>query len=211
MQANFRLIFAISLILGGSVVLTLFEDRQPGAQKDSAKSSGAAVAAALQPATTHVPPAMVPVPKEGTKKVDFLFVQTAKGMTFDSSTSNLTLQGVSPITVFFSDRPERIAGNMKTDLFLSFWGKGKDSFFAVAPNADISLLEGDKLLQTVVTLEDPVLEGDTLTYTVKVLHGEMPAKADDVSVFIDIIGMPMTPVSYAGVARRSYARAYYYH
>jgi hypothetical protein len=35
----------------------------------------------------------------------------------------------------------------------------------------------------------------------------MPASADDPSVFIDIIGMPLTPLSYAGVARRSYARA----
>jgi len=35
----------------------------------------------------------------------------------------------------------------------------------------------------------------------------MPAKGADVSIFIDIIGMPLTPLSYAGVARRSYRRA----
>jgi len=39
-----------------------------------------------------------------------------------------------------------------------------------------------------------------------VLQGEMPAKGGLVSVFIDIIGMPLTPISYAGAARR---RAYY--
>ena len=50
--------------------------------------------------------------------------------------------------------------------------------------------------------------GDSLIYTVKVLQGEMPPpKAADVSVFVDIIGMPLTPVSYAGVVRRSYRRA----
>lgn len=48
-------------------------------------------------------------------------------------------------------------------------------------------------------LQDPVLEGD-LTYTIKSLEGEMPEKAVDVSVFIDVIGMPLTPVSYAGAA-----------
>jgi hypothetical protein len=37
----------------------------------------------------------------------------------------------------------------------------------------------------------------------------MPAKAAEVSVFIDIIGMPMTPLSYAGVGRRTYRRAFY--
>ncbi len=59
-------------------------------------------------------------------------------------------------------------------------------------------------------LEDPVLKGTDLTYTIKVLQGDMPAKAADVSVFIDIIGMPLTPVSVAGVARRSYRRAVVY-
>jgi hypothetical protein len=61
----------------------------------------------------------------------------------------------------------------------------------------------------VAVLQDPVLQGDNLTYTVRVLEGDMPATGADVSVFIDIIGMPMTPFSYAGVARRSYRRAFY--
>jgi len=38
----------------------------------------------------------------------------------------------------------------------------------------------------------------------------MPAKGGAASLFIDIIGMPLTPLSYAGVARRSYRRAFYY-
>ena len=56
---------------------------------------------------------------------------------------------------------------------------------------------------------DPVLSGDNLSYTVKVLQGDMPATGADVSVFIDIIGRPLTPFSYAGVARRAYRRAYW--
>jgi len=51
--------------------------------------------------------------------------------------------------------------------------------------------------------------GDNLIYTVKVLQGDMPAKGADVSVFIEVIGMPRTPYSYAGVARRSYGRVYW--
>ena len=51
---------------------------------------------------------------------------------------------------------------------------------------------------------------NALTYNVaRVLQGTFPARANDVAVFIDIIGMPWTPVSYAGVARRSYRRAYW--
>lgn len=44
----------------------------------------------------------------------------------------------------------------------------------------------------------------------KIIQGEMPESGADVSVFIDIIGMPLTPMSYAGVARRSFRRAVIY-
>jgi len=146
--------------------------------------------------------------KEQAKQADFLFVQTAKSMSFDKSTNKLTLEGVSSTTLFFSDRPERLAGNMKTTSFVPFWSTGKDSFLKDPPNADVSSLEGDKLQQIVVVLQTPELKGDNLTYTVKVLQGEMPAKAADVSVFIDIIGMPRTPISAAGVGRRTYRRVW---
>ncbi len=167
---------------------------------------GAALAAPAAPLASAVAQAV----KEPAKQADFLFVQTAKGMTFDKSTNKLTLEGVSPITIFFTDRPERIAGHMKTTAFVPFWSTGKDSFLSDPPNADVSILEGDKLRQMVVVLQAPALKGDALTYTVKVLQGDVPAKGADVSVFIDIIGMPLTPLSYAGVARRTmYRRAYW--
>jgi hypothetical protein len=148
--------------------------------------------------------------QDSSKTADFLFVQTAKSMAFDKTGGKLTLEGVSPVTLFFADRPERIAGNMNTTAFVPFWSKGKDSFLSDPPNADVSILEGEQLRQVVVVLRDPALQGDSLIYTVKVLQGEMPDKAADISLFIDIIGMPLTPLSYAGVARRSYRRAVLY-
>lgn len=144
------------------------------------------------------------------ESADFLFVQTADGMTYDKATNKLTLVDVATSTLFFADRPERIAGNMKTAAFVPFWSTGKDSFLSDPPNADLSILEGKELRQVVVVLHDPKLEGKDLSYTVKVISGEMPATGSDVSVFIDIIGMPLTPVSYAGVARRSFRRAALY-
>ena len=167
------------------------------------------MAVALAAPTIPLGSVIAQVVKEEAKQADFLFVQTAKSMAFDKSTNKLTLDSISSTTLFFSDRPERIAGNMKTSAFVPFWSKGKDSFLSDPPNADISILEGDKLRQVVVVLQTPVLKGDTLTYTVKVLQGDMPAKGADVSVFIDIIGMPMTPFSYAGAARRGYRRMYW--
>jgi hypothetical protein len=141
---------------------------------------------------------------------DFLFVQTSKGMRFDKATNTLTLDGISSVTTFFSDRPQRIAGNMKTADFVPFWSEGKDSFLSDPPNADISILEGATLHQTVAVLRDPALQGDSLSYMVKLVSGDMPATGADVSVFIDIIGMPLTPLSFAGARRRAYRRAFMY-
>ena len=141
------------------------------------------------------------------KQADLLFVQNAASMSY--ANGKLTLKGVSPVTVFFSDRPERIAGNMATSVFVPFWSDGKDSFAKDNPNANLSVLEKDKHnADIVVTLSNPVLKGEELSYDVKILEGNMPASGGPASLFIDVIGMPLTPVSYAGVARRTaYRRA----
>jgi hypothetical protein len=144
---------------------------------------------------------------QGGEQIDALFVQSATSMTYDKASGKLALRGVSPATIVFSDRPKRIAGHMDTKEFVPFWSEGKDSFAKDPPNATLSIFDDKALNQVVATLRNPVLAGDTLTYEVRVLQGEMPAKGGLVSVFIDIIGMPMTPISYAGAARR---RAFYY-
>ena len=133
----------------------------------------------------------------------FLFVQNAKGVVFEKGT--ITLKGVSPTTLFFSDRPMRIAGHLTTEEYIQMWGEGKDSFASDPPNATLSIFQDDKekLIDVVVKLSNPRLEGDDLTYHVAILEGQMPAKGGICSVFIDIIGLPFTPLSFAGVARRT--------
>jgi hypothetical protein len=144
---------------------------------------------------------------QGAEQIEALFVQSATSMAYDKTSGKLVLRGVSPATIVFSDRPKRIAGHMDTKEFIPFWSEGKDSFAKDPPNATVSIFEERELKQVVATLRNPVLTGDTLTYEVRVLQGEMPAKGGLVSVFIDIIGMPLTPISYAEAARR---RAIYY-
>ena len=145
---------------------------------------------------------------QGAEQIDALFVQSAMSMTYDKGSGKLVLRGVSPATIVFSDRPKRLAGHMDTKEFVPFWSEGKDSFAKDPPNATLSIFDDKALTQVVATLRNPVLAGDVLTYEVRVLQGEMPAKGGLVSVFIDIIGMPMTPFSYAGAYRR---RAFYYY
>lgn len=138
----------------------------------------------------------------------FLFVQSAAGMHY--ADGKLTLTGVSPVTVLFSDRPERIAGHMTTAEFIPFWSEGDDSFASNPPNADLSILEGDAMDNIVLTLRDPTLAGGQLSYRVEVLEGEVPAAGGAASLFIDIIGRPVTPASFAGARRRAWRRAVVY-
>jgi hypothetical protein len=141
------------------------------------------------------------------KQADFLFVQSAEGVTH--ADGRLTLTGISPVTVMFSDRPERIAGHMKTASFVPFWGEGADSFKSNPPNATLSVLEGAEVDNVVMELRDPRLAGRDLSYEVKVLEGKLPASAGAASLFIDIIGMPLTPMSFAGADRRMWRRRMY--
>ncbi len=139
--------------------------------------------------------------------VQVLFVQNAKAVVFDKGT--VTLKGVSPMTIFFSDRPVRIAGHFNTkDEFVPLWDEGKDSFLKDPPNATISIYEKGKvqLKDVVVKLSKPRLKGEDLTYDITVIEGKVPKKGGACSVFIDIIGLPFTPLSFAGVARRTTAR-----
>ena len=46
-----------------------------------------------------------------------LFVQTAASMTSDRGT--ITLQGVSPSTLYFADRPQREVGHMSSAQFVA--------------------------------------------------------------------------------------------
>ena len=68
-----------------------------------------------------------------------MFVQTARGITSDGAT--LTLRDVTPSTLFFSDRPQRVVGHMTTADFVELWGEGDNSFEADPPNAVLSLVE----------------------------------------------------------------------
>jgi hypothetical protein len=49
-----------------------------------------------------------------------------------------------------------------------------------------------------------------LTFEVQVLEGDLKGADGPASVFIDIIGLPFTPLSFAGVARRTAYRASMY-
>lgn len=124
----------------------------------------------------------------------------------------LVLSGVSTNSIVFADRPVRAAGHALTAHLLEEWATGEDSFAKDPPNATVSVLNKDGLsvADAVVTLKSPKLEGDTLTFAVDVLEGNLDGADGPASTFIDIIGMPLTPRSFAGAARRTAFRGAWY-
>ena len=96
----------------------------------------------------------------------------------------------SPQTLYFSDRPLRMAGNLKMADYLKTWKEGRDNFGADPPNATLSVYEPGRAEQTfvVVTISKPVMDGADLVYTYKIIEGTMPTNGDATSLFIDWFG-----------------------
>ena len=132
-----------------------------------------------------------PAANAGQSQAQLMFVQSAEDIRVDATKSTLRLVKVNPQTVYFSDRPERIAGNIKMADYLKTWKEGRDNFNADPPNATLSVYEPGRAEQTlvVVTIMKPVVDGADLLYTYKIVEGTMPANGGATSLFIDWYGV----------------------
>lgn len=175
--------------------------------------------ALLAPCTfaQETPPAPPHVPLQKTfgearpEVVPSLIVMNAAGATLEGG--QLTLTGVAANSIVFADRPVRAAGHALTSVLLDEWNPAyPDSFAADPPNATLSVYGEDDatIRDAVVVLSSPVMAGADLTFDVEVLEGDIVGSNGPAAVFIDIIGRPLTPLSYAGVARRTAYRSAWY-
>lgn len=108
------------------------------------------------------------------KNVTFMFVQTAQSGTLvpvegEDNLYTLTLVGVAPQTIAFSDRPERIVVQAPMQKFLDGLGFSSEN----PPNAALEILEADEEEDVaVVELFNPVYDAanQTLQYNVSILE-----------------------------------------
>jgi hypothetical protein len=137
------------------------------------------------------------------ERIDALFVQSATA--FSSGPGTITLHGLADSTVYFADRPRREIGHIPSHRFVELWEPGAGSFAIDPPNAVLSFLDenGTSPEDAVVVLREPRLEGDTLSYTVEILEGSLPARYGPCALFIDVFGRPLSPVSGSGAQRRN--------
>lgn len=145
----------------------------------------ATFANAAEPANPHVPLAKTIGKPTNAAPIASLGVMNADGATL--ADGKLTLTGVSGNVIVFADRPVRAAGHESTEMFISRWSDGNDSFSKDPPNATISILGGEKdgVADAVVTISNPKLDGDKLTFDAKVLEGDLKGIKGPAALFID--------------------------
>jgi hypothetical protein len=161
--------------------------------------------------TPTSPPKIIGQPSQAKPApIPSLIVFNARGATLQDQ--KLTLSGVAPNAIVFADRPVRAAGHDLTARIIEDWNSGSDNFAKDPPNATVSVFtkDGGGVRDAVVVLKSPKLSGDQLVFDIDVLEGDLKGANGAASVFIDIIGMPWTPLSFAGVARRNAYRAAWY-
>ena len=125
------------------------------------------------------------------EKVELMFVQTAEDLKADDKT--LRLVNVGQQTLYFSDRPVRIAGHMTMPAYLDEWkaGAGANDFESDPPNATLSVYEpGHKEnTLTVVEISHSVIDGNDLVYNYKLIDGTLPGAGGATALFINWIGV----------------------
>jgi len=129
--------------------------------------------------------------KTDENKVQLMFVQTADDLKADGNT--LRLVNVGQQTLYFSDRPVRIAGHLTMPAYLDEWkaGEGPDNFGSDPPNATLSVYESGRHENTlaVVKISHPVIDGKDLVYSYKLIEGTMPKAGGATALFVDWIGV----------------------
>ncbi len=136
-----------------------------------------------------------------------LFVIRAQSVSFNGS--RLVLSGTDPNITYFCDRPVRTAGHMTIDAMREIVTRGENNFLQNPPNAAVSIFgaDGDITDVVVVLPSAPKVTGDVFDFEVRVLEGKLPATGGAVVLFVDPVGVPVSPTSVAGVHRRHVRRA----
>lgn len=112
---------------------------------------------------------------------DVLYIQTANNANLNAVDKNaqsfkLTLSQVNPMVTYFSDRPERVVGQIGNAVYLQTWNQGgKQSFDKDAPNAVVSGVAkvngSSETVNVVMELSNPIVNvgAHTITYDAKSL------------------------------------------
>lgn len=127
------------------------------------------------------------------ESAQLMFVQTAEDVRIDTTAKIIRLVRTSPQTLYFSDRPVRIAGHMPQTDYLKEWtaAAGPNNFEKDPPNATLSVFEPGQPDSTLAVVEimNPKVDGADLVYGYRLIDGTLPARGGQSALFIDWIGI----------------------
>lgn len=119
---------------------------------------------------------------DDSKEPSYLFVLSAASGSLEGDT--LTLNGV-PNVIYFSDRPDRLAGHFSLEKFVESWNKGSDSFKADPPNATLSVLKKEGAKNAVIELKGVEQKNGSLYFKVVEQEGNVTRSFEAAGLFID--------------------------
>src|SRR5215472_4025166 len=144
-------------------MMNMDEDNRGADQSRRALISAAAVAAVTG---LGLPLSFAAKAQAEEAKPMLMFVQIADDLKVDKAAQTFRLVKVGQQTLFFADRPERIAGHVRMADYLAEWTSkaGSDNFGNNPPNATLSVFEPSQSHNTlaVVTISNPKAEGADL-------------------------------------------------
>ena len=123
----------------------------------------------------------------------FMFVQVAENVSVDTVAMTVRLQKVAGQVIYFSDRPNRLAGHLTMAEYLKEWtpAAGADNLGVDPPNATLSVYEAGAPDNSVAifTIANPRLDGPDMLYDYKLIDGHLPASGGATALFIDKVGV----------------------
>ena len=102
---------------------------------------------------------------DDTNEPERFYAHAFSGLTLNDTT--LTLNGISPQTLSTIGGPNPASGPISTEEFLTLWDEGENSFSDDPPKADITCTVDGEVINYVVELRMPELDGDKLTYAIE--------------------------------------------
>ena len=115
---------------------------------------------------------------------NYMFVINFDSGSYKDGKLRLNGNGTSNV-IYFTDRPDRESGHMSVKKFKSIWTKGINSFKSDPPNATLSVIEKGKDSNSIMTISNPVVIGNSLEFEVKKIEGVPPASFNTGGLFID--------------------------
>jgi len=110
----------------------------------------------------------------------YLFVVSVKSGTF---MGNQLVVKAMPQVIYFSDRPDHIAGHVRMKHFITAWDQ--DELKSSPPNATISIISEDSVNNVVIEIQNAQIKNNYVVFTIKVLEGTLPKAFGVASIFID--------------------------